>query len=1053
MKKPIQWQPNALKEWNLNLVDNLPQGFALHEIICDETGNPVNYRFLYINKSFEQMTGLQAETIIGRTVLDVLPGIEPSWIERYGRVALTGESERFEDYSAELNQHYGVYAFSPETGKFAVFVENTTGRHVMLEPLLEDRSLHRSLFETQQTIMLIVDPIDGSIIDANPSAAAFYGWSREVLRTMKVSQINTLSQEEILQEIRQAQSEQRAHFYFSHRLSDGRVCDVHVYSTPIVWEGKSYLCSMVYDISDRQRIDSLLEKLLAESRQQTREIEMLLHSARLVMRTRNFRSEARQLFDNAKQLTGATCGYISLLGEDGTESETLVVDSGDLVCDVSANVVDSAHNLRVQVCRDGRSVIENSFSDDGHVAKLPQGHPQLTNLLLVPLRIEENVVGLLGLANKPTAFTPRDLELSEALAELLSIAFWHNQTLEELRESSGYLSNLINYANAPIIVWNPRLQIMRFNRAFEEMTGYTAEAVIGRSLEMLFPDQTRQQSLQLIEQSRAGRYWDTVEIPIQRKDGEIRLALWNSANIYESDGETLSSVIAQGQDITDRKKAEESLRESESRYRAVIDQAYEAIILIDLETGMVIEGNAKFAEQFGYDLRQEGSFHITELAVDEPQNIIQMLKQAELDGALPPERRTLRNRRGAHVPVVRIGTVVQYQGRKVFAATLRDISADIRREQEVLRDASAAQSIQEALLSPLQSSEHLEMMAMYQPHLYVGGDLYFIDWRFEKKVLRGFLIDAMGHGLGTALHAAALHVILREINEMDLSLTAQMRLLNQRAVRHFAEDTLAAAIAFEVDLENHELRWVAAGVSDFWAATQASTGMMSSPGSYLGIHTDETFELHILPLVAGDMVYFCTDGMGDLLRGQREVPLHDWNLMRQFLSTLSQAPECRDDVTVLGLRVISFPDATLNQEGWPKKVQIDSLGHYQELQPRIAAIIAQVTGVPHSMQEVAINEALANALECRDGMARGHKVWIKFNRIGGRFIVRVKSTRMGFAGNVMLRRLRANKEDLFAFVEDAAMGRGIPMMLALSDRMTFNDDGTEVLLAWKISSV
>ena len=55
MKKPIQWQPNALKEWNLNLVDNLPQGFALHEIICDETGNPVNYRFLYINKSFGRL--------------------------------------------------------------------------------------------------------------------------------------------------------------------------------------------------------------------------------------------------------------------------------------------------------------------------------------------------------------------------------------------------------------------------------------------------------------------------------------------------------------------------------------------------------------------------------------------------------------------------------------------------------------------------------------------------------------------------------------------------------------------------------------------------------------------------------------------------------------------------------------------------------------------------------------------------------------------------------------------------------------------------------------
>ena len=67
------------------------EGFALHEIICDAHGNPADYRFLAVNPMFERMTGLYAEKIVGRTVLEVIPGTEKQWIETYGRVALTGE--------------------------------------------------------------------------------------------------------------------------------------------------------------------------------------------------------------------------------------------------------------------------------------------------------------------------------------------------------------------------------------------------------------------------------------------------------------------------------------------------------------------------------------------------------------------------------------------------------------------------------------------------------------------------------------------------------------------------------------------------------------------------------------------------------------------------------------------------------------------------------------------------------------------------------------------------------------------------------------------------
>ncbi len=127
---------------------------------------------------------------------------------------------------------------------------------------------------------------------------------------------------------------------------------------------------------------------------------------------------------------------------------------------------------------------------------------------------------------------------------------------EELRETRDYLEKLLNYANAPIIVWNPALRIAKFNHASEHLTGYTAKEVIGRELQMFFPEASRDESLTKIRQTLSGEYWESVEIPILRKDGEIRIALWNSANIYDKAGKTLLATIAQGQDITERKQWE-----------------------------------------------------------------------------------------------------------------------------------------------------------------------------------------------------------------------------------------------------------------------------------------------------------------------------------------------------------------------------------------------------------------------------------------------------------------------------------------------------------------
>ncbi len=139
----------------------------------------------------------------------------------------------------------------------------------------------------------------------------------------------------------------------------------------------------------------------------------------------------------------------------------------------------------------------------------------------------------------------------------------------DLRETNAYLENLINYANAPIIVWDPQFKITRFNHAFESLTGRSEAEVLGKPLEILFPSALTEDSMNQIRKTLTGERWETVEIKILNLDGTVRTVLWNSATLFAPDGITPKATIAQGQDITKRKQAEEERRKLEERMSQV----------------------------------------------------------------------------------------------------------------------------------------------------------------------------------------------------------------------------------------------------------------------------------------------------------------------------------------------------------------------------------------------------------------------------------------------------------------------------------------------------
>jgi PAS domain S-box-containing protein len=103
-------------------------GFALLEVIYDENGRPCDHRYLEVNPAFEMHSGLPRDGVVGKTIREVIPGIEPFWIETYGKVATTGESVHFENYVQALRKWFEVTAFRNHQGQLAVTFADVSER-------------------------------------------------------------------------------------------------------------------------------------------------------------------------------------------------------------------------------------------------------------------------------------------------------------------------------------------------------------------------------------------------------------------------------------------------------------------------------------------------------------------------------------------------------------------------------------------------------------------------------------------------------------------------------------------------------------------------------------------------------------------------------------------------------------------------------------------------------------------------------------------------------------------------------------------------------------
>jgi diguanylate cyclase len=176
VKKNERTNKNKFK----SLFDNMNEGFALHEIVVNQDGQPIDYRFLDANHAFELITGLQIDRIKNKTVKEVFPNTEQYWIDTYGDVAINGKNLKFSNYSSELDKHFNVNVYSPQANYFVTVFTDVTLEKKAQEKIENEKRLLETILEDTLSGYWDWD-LKANTEYLSPSFKTMFGYSNEEL--------------------------------------------------------------------------------------------------------------------------------------------------------------------------------------------------------------------------------------------------------------------------------------------------------------------------------------------------------------------------------------------------------------------------------------------------------------------------------------------------------------------------------------------------------------------------------------------------------------------------------------------------------------------------------------------------------------------------------------------------------------------------------------------------------------------------------------------------------------------------------------------------------
>ncbi|AGB48590.1 PAS domain S-box [Methanomethylovorans hollandica DSM 15978] len=516
------------------LLSNLP-GMAYR---CD---NDQEWTMRFVSEGCYKLTGYDSEALLHNRDISYNRLITPEnqahiW-KKYQE--MLARKETFQDeYTITTaigevkwvwEQGKGVYADNGELIAIEGFIADITEKKKVQETLRESESRYRSLFENNHSAMLVIDPEIGSIIDANPAAVSLYGWTREELRSKTIKEINALSPFEVKEEMDRAVKGQRIRFFFKHSLADGSVRDVEVFSSPILMDRKMLLYSIINDITELNRMEQ----------------ELLLN---------------RFCIDHS------VVGIFRIEEPDGR-----IVSVNDHACQ-------SLGYSREELCSMTVLDIDPTFTPETWIE-------HRKNVRKLKSGTIETILCKKDGTEFPVEITINDME-HEGKVFYLSFAkdITKRKVAEQALKESEEFFRITLYSIADgVITTDINGNLRQMNHVAEKLTGWNEAEARGKKVEEIFNifnEDTRQQvEIPVRRVLREGRVMGQAnhKLLISKDNREIPIADSGSPIVNEK-GEIIGVVLV-FRDQSEERKAQRSLRESEARFRQLVENAPEAIFV------------------------------------------------------------------------------------------------------------------------------------------------------------------------------------------------------------------------------------------------------------------------------------------------------------------------------------------------------------------------------------------------------------------------------------------------------------------------------------------
>lgn len=409
--------------------------------------------------------------------------------------------------------------------------------------LRENEALYHAMFVNNTAIKLLLDPASGSIIDANPAAEQYYGWSIAQMRKMNIVDLSTQPYEQSHQEMARTASEQRRFFHSRHRLASGEVRDVEVHSANVNFRGNALLYSIITDVTERElalRREKMRSDVLEGLAQGKTSADILNDIIRLVESEQpDARCAILQIDKDGKRLSLRAAP--SLPPAYHHTLDGLEINSGAGSCSLAA-----ASGQRVIIA----DIQKHRFLPEFKSLAL---RTDISACWTEPiLSSSGKMLGTFSIyltrAGEPDA---AQITLIEQMSKLAGIAMERQQDEESLRLSA----TVFQTSSEAIVITDENNHIITVNPAFSQITQYSPEEVIGRDPKLLSSGSQGVDFYREMWQSIISTGKWRGEILNRRKNGEMYAEWLNITTVYDASN-NVQQRIAIFSDISDKKRTE-----------------------------------------------------------------------------------------------------------------------------------------------------------------------------------------------------------------------------------------------------------------------------------------------------------------------------------------------------------------------------------------------------------------------------------------------------------------------------------------------------------------